>query len=548
VTQVNEWIAAVVESPVPAIEDGESFRPAVLVWFEPETGAVVDLQVTRPGLAEAPSLFARATEQPKEGPPRTPRRVRVADPVLAEALRGRIGETDVVVGDISEAREALSSLAEYMSRMESESEVEAGAWARMFRAAAALYRVHPWDVVPSDEWIGVECELLGISAGALTVVGQEDTSYGFLLCRTVDDAIAWLDAADRQQRGEPYTLPSPFFMFGYDQRSELHPDDLEDIERHGWEVAGPAAYPGLTVREGEDERVPTAEELAGVTAVIEALTAMVADEPDLAEAWDGEAVEWSGEVAGTHVRLVAPLELPSAPVDPRDASLDIAGEDGEIDEVRFDRYRSALMTRLAAREEISDEVLAAAEMLVEFAAQFHGATFGKITIEQLHALLLDTIPAQLAVEPDEAGRIIAAARELMRFAGEELGSTAAAGALALLDTAFEQRLARELGNPANFGMGKQLVMAGIAAGFDMSSEQGVADFVHAFAEAQRPKRRKPKAKAKAKPAAKKPTAKTPAAKKPAAKTPAAKKRAAKKPAAKKPAAKKPATKKRARRR
>ena len=513
-TQVEEWIAAVVESPALAVEDGESFRPAVLVWFEPDTGAVVDITLTRPGLANAPELFSRVTEQPKEGPPRTPRRVRVADPALAQALRGRIGDVEVIVGDISEAREALESLVQYMSRMEVEPDIEPEAWARMFRAAAALYRARPWDAIPSDEWIGVECEQLGISAGALTVVGQQGQSYGFLLCRTVGDALVWLTAGERRERGEQAAFPTQFYMFGYDHRRELSPEDVEDVKRQGWEVAGPEAYPSLTVLDHETEaRLPTQDELVGVTAIIEALCSMLADE-DVAEAWEGEAIEWQGGPGGARVRLVAPLDLPPPPTHPEDATLDVLDEHGVVDEVLMDRYRSALMTRLAARDEIPDEVLAAAEMLVTFAAQYHGVTFGAITASQLEALLLETIPAQLAVEPDETGRIISAARELMRFAGEELGSTAAAGALALLDASFETRLARELADPSNFGPGKQLVMAGIAAGYDMSTEEGVAEFVEAFAKAQRPRSRKakpkpgakvkPKAKLKAKAAAPKP--------------------------------------------
>ena len=74
-------------------------------------------------------------------------------------------------------------------------------------------------------------------------------------------------------------------------------------------------------------------------------------------------------------------------------------------------------------------------MLVEFAREYHGVTFAQIDAEQLGALLLETIPAQVAVEEDEAERIVAAARELMRFA-EELGSTTAAEGLAMLDGGF----------------------------------------------------------------------------------------------------------------
>jgi hypothetical protein len=532
-----EWIVAVVESPVPAAEDGETFHPVALVWYEPETDKVIDIQLTKPGLVDAPALFTRVTEAPKEGPPRTPDRVRVADPVLAAALTGRIGDVEVVVGDISEAREAVQSLAEYMSRMEATLEVDVEAWSRLFRAAAAFYRARPWDTIPGDEWIGVACERLGISEGALTVVGQLGQSHGVALCRTVGDAVQWLAAAQSAEQGEPAPLPSEFYMLGYDDRQDLSEEDLELVTSHGWEVAAPDAYPSLTVLgEDQDARSPTGDELIGMAAILEALVAMVTDEGE----WDGEPIEWQGEVGGTRVRLVAPLELPSAPVDPADASLDILGADGQIDEDLFERYRNALMTRLSAREEIPDEVLAPAEMLVEFAAQFHGLTFPRITVDELETLLLETIPSRLAVGAEEAGRIVAGARELMRFVGDELGSVAAPQALVLLDGAFEKELERELANESNYDRGKQLVMAGIAAGFDMSSEDGVADFVRAFAEAQKPE--KPKAKAKPKTKAKaKPKATAKAKPKATAKAPKAKATAKAKPA------KKPATK-RARRR
>src|SRR3569623_1918861 len=90
--QPEEWIAGIVEAPGSTL---------VVLWYEPETDLVVDIHLTGRALADAPELFARVTEQPKAGPPRRPRRVRVPDPVLAAALRGKIGDVEVVVGDIS---------------------------------------------------------------------------------------------------------------------------------------------------------------------------------------------------------------------------------------------------------------------------------------------------------------------------------------------------------------------------------------------------------------------------------------------------------------
>jgi hypothetical protein len=514
-----EWIAAVVESP-----GGLD----ILVWYEPETDLVLDIRLTRDVLAEAPALFAEVTQRPKAGEPRTPTRIRVADQQLADALRGNIGDVEVVVGDISDAREMLGSLIEYAARVHTESQVDPQAWARLFHAAAELYRAKPWQVLPADAWVEVDCEALDITAGALSVVGQAGDSEGFTLCRTVEDATGWLSAGERRALGKPAEYPDEFFMFSYNTARELDPEDVAEVKEQGWELAGPTAYPAFTVIDHGEGRLPTQREVAGMTVFLEALATMVRDEPEIALAWEREPIDWHGEVAGSRVRFAAPLEVPEPRADPEDASLDILDETGQVDDLRFDRYREALMTRLSAREDIPDETLAAAEMLVEFAATYHGVTFSKIDAAQLEALLLETIPAQLAVEANEAGRIVAAARELMRFARDELGSSAAADALARLDDAFEQRLARELDNPNNFGTGKQLVMAGIAAGYDMSTEEGVAEFVQAFAQSQREvarparkakaKRPAPKAKTAAKPKAKAKRTVAPAKAKTAAKS------------------------------
>lgn len=442
-----EWIAAVVGSP-----NG----PAVLAWYEPATDLVVDIRVTDAVFTGAADLFEQATVDPKAGAPRRPRRVRVADERLADQLRGVPG-LDVIVGDISDAREMLESLGAYVAEMTLEPEVPPETWGRLFAAAAALYRARPWDAIPSDAWIEVDCERLGITGGALTVVGQQGESYGFMLCRSVEDAALWLDAGMRREHGEPATFPNQFFMLGYNDRDEMDPEDIAEINRLRWELASDDAYPSLTVLDAAATgRLPTSDEIEGITAIMEGLVAMLHDEPEIADAWHGDAMEWQADGGG--VRFAVPLDVAEPPDD-----ADILGD-----------------------------------VLIEFADVYHAATFQTITAPQLEALLLETIPAQLAVESDEAPYILAATRALL--ADRPL--------VTMLDAAFEKRLVRALEDESKFTPGKQLVMAGIAAGYDMSSEEGVEEFVQTFAREAltrtgKPKRKakataKPKAKAKAK--------------------------------------------------
>jgi hypothetical protein len=240
--------------------------------------------------------------------------------------------------------------------------------------------------------------------------------------------------------------------------------------------------------------------------VMEAVCGLLHDVPDLAAAFGGDPIEWHGELSGTPVRLIVPMDMPVVPGSPED-----------------------LIEKLSERDDVSDDLLSVAEMLVEFAAQYHGAWFGSMSPEDLEELLLETLPAQLAVDADEAPVILAAARELLKI------SDGQAACVALLES-IEPRLVAALGDPSKYGIGKQVVMAGIAEGYDMSSEQGVEDFVRTFAaraatkpsksksKAKKRAQRKPavKAKAKAKPTKAKPKLK--AKTKAQAKKPARKKR------------------------
>ena len=314
-----EWIAAVVESP-----GGMD----ILVWYEPATDLVLDIRLTRDVLAEAAALFAEVTQHPKAGEPRTPTRIRVADQQLADALRGNIGDVEVVVGDISDAREMLGSLIEVRGARAHRVAGRSQAWARLFEAAAGVYRAKPWQALPADAWVEVECEALGISAGALSVVGQGGDSEVFTLRRTVEDATTWLSAGERRVLGRQAEYPDEFFMFSYNTASELDPDDVAEVTEQGWEVAGPGAYPAFTVIDHGEGRLPTQREVAGMTVFLEALRAMVRDEPEVALAWEREPIEWHGEIAGSRVRFAAPLDVPQPHADPEDASIDILDRAG----------------------------------------------------------------------------------------------------------------------------------------------------------------------------------------------------------------------------
>lgn len=572
----GEWIGALVTFPSYVTGEGAPFKPTAVMWLEPETGWIVDSQLVRPeeALPRAAGLFHLATREPQAGDPRKPARVRVSDEVLAHALRGSLGDTEVIVAPTPEVDDVVASLTAHLEqrdRDDAESatylgpDLEPADVASVFGAAAQLYRAQPWQSVPADSFISVTCDRLGITDGALCVVGQMGESFGFSLFRSIDDAKCFLDAVEA---GERSGLPA-HYLFTFDDHSELSAPLMREIEGHGWEVAGPRAYPTFVhVDEQLVARGMTPDEHAGMAAVASALAELVETEPALDTAWEtDERIEYSAvvETARGEIRVTvaAPLWLGESSSPEFEGAPEcwsaVLDPDGELDYEMFEAHFDALMSRFEAAPEASEEKLPIAEMLVEHTAMAFGATIVGLSPPEVEQLLFAILPNQVAIDADAAPLIIETMRGLLTFAERELGSITAAAGQAVLGPDAVTRLARELADERNFGVAKSLLVQGAREGYDMTSEAGIAAFVAAMDQrssggrkrAATPTARaksaaKPKAKAKAKSVAK-PKVKAKPVAKPKAKAKAKAKAGAKtagKPRAKAPRAKPAATPKR----
>jgi hypothetical protein len=126
-----------------------------------------------------------------------------------------------------------------------------------YRAAASFYRQAPWRSVGVDEPIKVKCEPLEGGPRFAIVLGKKGKVKGLWLC---DD---WKTCFLFEQ-GEYRTVAEHlrYTALHFWGRTEVSPNDLEKIQRHGFEVAGPKAYPSVLRKEpGEDFRSPDALEL-----------------------------------------------------------------------------------------------------------------------------------------------------------------------------------------------------------------------------------------------------------------------------------------------
>jgi len=126
-----------------------------------------------------------------------------------------------------------------------------------YRAAASFYRQAPWRSVGGGEPIKVKCEPLDGGPRFAIVLGKKGKVKGLWLC---DD---W-KTCFLVERGQYETIAEQlrYTALHFGARTDIGPSDLEKAKRHGFEVAGPRAYP-VVLRKvpGEDFRSPDAGEL-----------------------------------------------------------------------------------------------------------------------------------------------------------------------------------------------------------------------------------------------------------------------------------------------
>jgi hypothetical protein len=472
----------VFEMPAMIAEKGVPYRPLGVMWVEVDSTFVVDIELVKPGdeLTSAPQLFTRATMAPKAGPPRVPSRLRVDSPELAAALRGSIGDVEVVVAPTPELDEPIRSLTERFAGPDQAADDDDFTYlteditpplvGAFFASCARLFELAPWSITPSDEFLSVSCEMLGIEAGALCFVGQSGTAFGFSLFRSESDASRYMIESGRHTPGElPRNIPA-HIMMTFDHRDACPPGIVREVAAQGWPVAGLDAYPSaFMIGANCPERPLERGELVAVTAIVEGLCALIETAPGLADAWDdGEACAWHGEVAvpggvePIEIALEAPLWLP-----------DVELDEGEALDDRADEILDGLAVRVSGDPDVLDW----AEMLSRQAIDYHRTLLHELAPDQLDDVLFGVIPRRVMAEATDAPAIIAALRAYLAYAAQRPEPGHAAPLLAGLPADATQRLARRLADPRLFGQAKTLMTAGARAGFDMTSNEGIERFL-----------------------------------------------------------------------
>jgi hypothetical protein len=126
-----------------------------------------------------------------------------------------------------------------------------------YRAAANYYRHSPWRSVSESETIKIGCGQLDSGPWYAVVLGKKGLIKGLML---FDDRESRLLMGQAQYESIADRLQN--IAVHFEDRGQVPPDNLEAVRKHGFEVAGPSAFPHpFRMELGRHFRAPEAWEM-----------------------------------------------------------------------------------------------------------------------------------------------------------------------------------------------------------------------------------------------------------------------------------------------
>lgn len=494
----KEWIGGIASLPGwVSEENGEDYRPDILLWIDGDNGAVLGLTTERPEnlLGMAAAGLESAMLEPMAGAPSRPTQIRVASEPLAGVLGEAFHDIHIVVGPTPELDGVMQAMSAGITSGEKSpwwhSSVSRKTLQGFHTASSGLYVSAPWKKVPNDSCVlFVQLPALGPQERIVSIVGQINKRYGFIV---FDDLDSYRRYADLSTTAEDADCQVPrHTALAFQRGADLPRAARQEILCQGWQVADDQAYPvilqvepDLTVRPVHADTIVRFEALAW------ALSLALENAGPWQQAWKRcalhcmtLAVETS---AGTQeVRLSTRSSSAIARFEGSDAELlaaldsfDLSSELDSADRERLVILQSSLLARLDASEEAAQLGTTARGMalLVDHATNLVGLPITQLMWDDLEEILFDILPSKLTVPRGDAGALIDSLRAGYRWMLNRRPCQQAEDCLALLDDDAEDWFESELGNEAHFGPTKAVMMVGIESGFDMTTQEGHDGFM-----------------------------------------------------------------------
>lgn len=164
----------------------------------------------------------------------------------------------------------------------------------------------------------------------------------------------------------------------------------------------------------------------------------------------------------------------------------IVDDDGERDEKRYDAYLEGLLKAFDGSPEGRAYAEGAggfggwAQFFLEHYFDYLGCSLAEISVSDAREIVFELFPRKMSTEPEAAPEIVAELRAFWAFLSREFRLPQAAAIEALFNDDAIVKLKKLLADPRNYGLAKSFVMMGRAAGFDMTSEEGIQEFTAVY--------------------------------------------------------------------
>ena len=276
------WQATVDQLDVPSADGTAAHSSWMILAINLQTGQLIvqDVLEVQPAADLLWDRLTEAMENPADGSPCRPAEIQVRTTALWQEIEPHLQEIEVDVinhAKLDDLDRLVSQLKQHFGALTNPSgltdndqlpQEEIG---RLHVAAAEFYRRQPWHFVPMDAPLRVEGTAVGDQPRYCLVMGQSAMTFGLSVYRTLEQIRSMFDGdccgggddgdcddeecserecgtCDGGGCGKSDLNLNPLMSslaVVYGTSEEMPPTDLAAIERHGWPIAGPEAYPAV---------------------------------------------------------------------------------------------------------------------------------------------------------------------------------------------------------------------------------------------------------------------------------------------------------------
>ncbi len=141
---------------------------------------------------------------------------------------------------------------------------------KIFKAAAAYYRLAPWELIPPEEFAMEIRYPAEAEPRYAIIIGRGGESLGLSINDSLDDLKAFMEHARFNK-----SISSKFstISFTFEGNFLLSFDDLDAIETYGWDIPNERAYPSIMRYSPEDKLFsPTSKDIYWLEGALPAIT------------------------------------------------------------------------------------------------------------------------------------------------------------------------------------------------------------------------------------------------------------------------------------